>query len=89
MHAVFAERFDAHPSVQAYDPADRPTRNEVRVTKHCSPDRCEDCASIETTAIHSGTLEMFQTPMHSTCPYSVHVYASESVSLEYLSLIHI
>ena len=85
LHAVFTQRFDAHLSMQPFMASDRPGWNEVRITRHCTPERCEFCASIETgmNAVHHGTLEMFQTPIHSSCAYSVHVYASEVVSVQY------
>ena len=85
LHAVFVQRFDAHLSMRPFVVSDRPGWNEVRVTRHCAPERCDFCASIETglNAVHHGTLEMFQTPIHSSCAYSVHVYASETVTLQY------
>jgi hypothetical protein len=85
LHAVFEQRFDAHLSMQPFVASDRPGWNEVRITRHCAPVRCDFCASIETgfNAVHHGTLEMFQTPIHSSCAYSVHVYASETVTLQY------
>lgn len=86
LHAVFAQRFDAQLSTQSFVASDRPGRHEVRVTRHCTPERCKLCASIESglNAVHHGTLELFQTPIHSSCAYSVHVYASEPVTLQYL-----
>ena len=85
LHAVFAQRFNAHLSMQPFVASDRPGWNEVRVTRHCAPEWCIFCASIETglNAVHHGTLEMFQTPIHSSCAYSVHVYASGTVTLQY------
>lgn len=85
LHAVFAQRFNAHLSMQPFVDSDRPGWNEVRVTRHCAPEQCELCASIEAgiNAVHHGTLEMFQTPIHSSCAYSVHVYALETVTLQY------
>ena len=85
LHAVFAQRFDAHLSMQQFTASDKPGWNEVRITRHCAPERCNFCASIETglNAVHHGTLEMFQTPIHSSCAYSLHVYASERVTLQY------
>lgn len=85
LHAVFTQRFDAHLSSKPFVASDRPGWNEVRVTRHCAPGRCDLCASIESglNAVHHGTLEVFQIPIHSSCAYSLHVYASETVTLQY------
>jgi hypothetical protein len=89
LHAVFHEFFTAYLSSKPFvTEQEHPIQNEVRVTSICTPEQCPYCASVETAlngrvAMLRGTLELLQIPIRSACDFVVHIYAPQTVHLDY------
>ena len=89
LHAVFHESVTAHLSTKPFvSDSEHPAENEVRITTLCSTEQCPYCASVETAlsgrvAMLQGTLELLQIPIRSACDFVVHVYAPQTIHLDY------